>query len=348
MRALVKLDESVGYELKQDYPIDEPVADEAQIKVSAVSICGSDINLWKWNETAKVIAALPFIPGHEAVGVVVKTGPESKVAVGQRVAVENHFYCEDCVLCDEGRGDICMNMSQYGHGKGTTQGGCSQLSNISSKYLYPINSNITDEQACLIEPMGVAHNIIERIDVVGKDVLVIGAGPVGLFCVANAKALGARRVIAADLFDDKLTLAIKMGASDTINVRKVDLGAKVMELTGGNGIERICEASGHAPTLNSSFKWLRKGGKMGIVGLPKDAVKLDNPLPDLVFKSLEIHTVHGRRIFHTWEQCEKLIESGQVVPELTVSHRIPMSQYQQAFDALLKGEACKIIMDPQS
>ena len=80
--------------------------------------------------------------------------PGSKVAVGQRVAVENHFYCEDCVLCDEGRGDICMNMSQYGHGKGTTQGGCSQLSNISSKYLYPINSNITDEQACLIEPMG--------------------------------------------------------------------------------------------------------------------------------------------------------------------------------------------------
>ena len=108
-----------------------------------------------------------------------------------------------------------------------------------------------------IEILGVAHNIIERIDVAGKDILVIGAGPVGLFCVANARALGAKRVIAADLFEDKLTLAKKMGASDTINVREVDLGKKVMELTSGNGIERICEASGHAPTLNASFKVLR-------------------------------------------------------------------------------------------
>merc|ERR1719370_1533953 len=121
-----------------------------------------------------------------------------------------------------------------------------------------------------------------------------------------------------------------------------------MELTNGNGIERICEASGYAGTLNSSFKWLRKGGKMGIVGLPKDAVKLDNPLPDLVFKSLEIHTVHGRRIFHTWEECEQLISSGKVVPEITVSHRIPMSNFHEAFDVLLKGKACKIILDPQA
>ena len=133
-----------------------------------MSICGSDINLWKWNDTAKVIAALPFIPGHEAVGIVVKNGPESTLQIGQRVAVENHFYCSNCVLCDENRGDICMKMSQYGHGKGTTQGGCSQLSNVSSKYLYPITTDISDEQACLIEPMGVAHNIIERIDVQNK------------------------------------------------------------------------------------------------------------------------------------------------------------------------------------
>ena len=127
--------------------------------------------------------------------------------------------------------------------------------------------------------LGVAHNIIERIDVRGKEVLVIGAGPVGLFCVTVAKAIGAKRVIAADLFPEKLELAKKMGADVTINVREVNLGEKVMELTSGNGIERICEASGHAPTLNASFKWLRKGGKMGIVGLPKDTVKLDNPLP---------------------------------------------------------------------
>lgn len=95
--------------------------DECQIKVTAVSVCGSDINLWKWNDVARTIASLPFIPGHEAVGVVVKCGPEATHKLGQRVAVENHFYCENCVMCDAGRGDICNKMKQYGHGKGTTQ-----------------------------------------------------------------------------------------------------------------------------------------------------------------------------------------------------------------------------------
>ena len=108
--------------------------------------------------------------------------------------------------------------------------------------------------------------------------LVIGCGPVGLFAVACAKALGAKEIIAADLFADKLSLASQMGATKTLNVRNVDLGSEIMKITSGNGIERICEASGHAPTLNASFKWLRKGGKMGIVGLPKDTVKFDNPL----------------------------------------------------------------------
>ena len=107
---------------------------------------------------------------------------------------------------------------------------------------------------------------------------VIGCGPVGLFAVACAKALGAKEIIAADLFADKLSLASQMGATKTLNVRNVDLGSEIMKITSGNGIERICEASGHAPTLNASFKWLRKGGKMGIVGLPKDTVKFDNPL----------------------------------------------------------------------
>ena len=136
-------------------------------------------------------------------------------------------------------------------------------------------------KACLIEPMGVAHNIIERIDVANKNILVIGCGPVGLFCISNARALGAKSIIAADMFPDKLDLAKQMGASVTINVRNSDLGEEIMKITNQNGIERICEASGHAATLNKSFKWLRKGGKMGIVGLPKDNVVFENPLPGI-------------------------------------------------------------------
>ena len=161
------------------------------------------------------------------------------------------------------------------------------------------------------------------------------------------KALGARQVIAADIVEAKLKLAREMGADGGINSASDDLGKVIMQLTNGNGVERVCEASGHAPTLNQSFKWLRKGGKVGIVGIPKGSVQFDNPLTDLVFKSLEIHTVHGRRIFHSWAACEQLIASGQVKPELTVSHRLPMTDFESAYEILLSGKACKIILDPQ-
>jgi len=345
---LIKRDPVEGFEFDENCPIDEPVGDECQIKVTAVSVCGSDINLWKWNDVARTIASLPFIPGHEAVGVVVKSGPEATHKLGQRVAVENHFYCENCVMCDAGRGDICNKMKQYGHGKGTTQGGCSELSNVSSKYLYPLNSSISDEQACLIEPMGVAHNILERIDIVDQDILIIGCGPVGLLAIACARGMGAKRIYAADVIPEKLEFAEKMGADQVIDVTKADLHETMMKATNGDGIARICEISGHAPTLAKCLKYLRKGGKLGLVGLPKSAVTFDDPLPDLIFKSLEIHSVHGRKIFHTWEQCEKLIESGRVKPEMTVSHRIPMSDFKTAYDALLSGRACKIIMNPQA
>ena len=160
--------------------------------------------------------------------------------------------------------------------------------------------------------------------------LVIGCGPVGLLSIACAKALGADRVIAADLFENKLKLAVEMGADETINCKNDSLAESIMKMTSGRGIERICEASGHSKTLGDCFSWLRKGGKIGIVGIPKDPVEIKNPLPgrsitgcidsnfrsylDLVFKSLEVHTVHGRRIFHSWEECEKLIHSGLVKP----------------------------------
>ena len=174
-----------------------------------------------------------------------------------------------------------------------------------SKFCYKLTSHITDEQACLIEPMGVAHNVLERIDVQGKELLVIGCGPgmsqlikslsfadeffmltfnilVGLLTCSVGKALGASRVIAVDVKSECLDLAVKMGADIAVNPTKVSLGDEIMKMTNQNGVQRIVEASGHAPTLSQCLKWLRKGGKLGIVGIPKGEVKFENPLPGIL------------------------------------------------------------------
>nr|CAB3266482.1 sorbitol dehydrogenase-like [Phallusia mammillata] len=351
MTTLVKRTEEEGYEIEQA-PTPQPTEDEVLIRVTKVAICGSDINLYKWNDVAKVIAALPFTPGHEATGIVVAKGSEVKrLEIGDRIAVENHFYCGDCYQCKINRGDICSKMSQYGHGKGTIHGGCSQYSILSEKYCYKLVHNISDVEAVLLEPMGVAHNAIERLEVKGERVLVIGCGPVGLLAVACAKALGATEVIAADILPARLELAKKMGANIVINSR--DGGTnhvkeEIMRITGGDGIGRICEASGAAMMLNGCFSYLRKGGRVTILGLPKQPLHVENVLQDIVFKSLTICTVHGRRIFHTWEECERLIAEKKVDAKVVVSHDLPMSKYKDAFQSLLSGQACKIVMDPQT
>ncbi|XP_076822977.1 L-threonine 3-dehydrogenase-like isoform X1 [Clavelina lepadiformis] len=350
MVCLQKTTASKGYQcMKIQTPF--PVNDEVLIKIKKVAICGSDINLYMWNETAKVIAALPFIPGHEATGIVVRKGPDVKnLNVGDRIAVENHFFCGKCFQCKEDRGDICASLNQYGHGKGTIHGGCCEYSVVSEKYCYRLQYGISDVAAVLLEPMGVAHNAIERLEVDGEAVLVIGCGPVGLFAVSCAKALGATKVFAVDVLEERLDLARKMGANETFNSKEggsQKVKEEIMKITSGVGIGRICEASGAASMLNGCFSYLRKGGRITLVGLPKKPLHVENVLQDILFKSLNLNTVHGRRIFHTWEECEKLIADGKVDPLPVVSHQLPISKFEEAFKALLSGNACKIIMDPQ-
>jgi len=346
MKALMKEAEVESYSMVT-IPVPEPVGDEVLIRVDAVSICGSDIALYKWTETAKVIAEVPFVPGHEYTGTVVKLGPESNLKIGDRIAVENHMFCGDCYQCKTDRGDICQKMSQYGHGKGTQYGGFSQYTAVNTKYAYKIEGDISVGDAVLMEPMGVAHNAMERLEPSGEAVLIIGAGAIGLFGCSIAKAMGATKVLIVDIDEKRLGLAKTMGADVTIDSTKQDLKEVIMAETGGDGIGRVCEMSGAAMMVNSMFKLLRKGGSVVMVGLPKQPMHIDDVLPDIVFKSLQLRTVHGRRIFHTWEETEKLLAAGKIRTEPVISHRIPMSQFEEAFTALFSGQACKIVIDPQ-
>jgi len=346
MRALRKSSPTPGYTLVEE-KVPCPEGDDVLIKVEKVAICGSDIALYTWNEVAQVIATVPFIPGHEAMGTVVATGPEATVKVGAKVAVENHFYCGTCYTCKDGRGDICARMDQYGHGRGTEHGGFSEYSLVSSKYCYVFKTDITPLQGVLMEPLGVAHNGVESIDVAGHQVLVIGAGPIGLLAAQCATALGASKVILADINPARLSLARSMGDYVTIDTSKEDLAVRVGDLTDGCGVSRLVEASGAPSMVNSCFSLLRKGAKLVLIGLPKSAIHIENPLQNVIFKSITLTTVHGRRIFHTWEECERLISEKKVDPTVIVSHEFPMTRWQEAFDTLMSGSACKIVVDTQ-
>jgi len=276
----------------------------------------------------------------------VQAGPDAKLQVGDRVAVENHFYCGACYLCQTNRGDICQNMGQYGHGRKTKQGGCSEYSIIEDKYCYKLKSGISFESAALLEPLGVAHNAMEQLQVEGEAVLIIGAGAIGILACSVSKAMGATRVLIADPNPSRLELASSMGADRCINVKDEDLAQVIREETNGNGIGRICEMSGAATMVNSMFSLLRKAGHVVMVGLPKSPLHIENPLADIVFKSLTLKTIHGRRIFHTWEASEQLVAQGKVDISKVITHRIPMSQFEEAFDVLFKGVGVKIVLDP--
>ncbi|KAK0046199.1 L-threonine 3-dehydrogenase [Biomphalaria pfeifferi] len=325
MKALVKKQEGPSYSYVE-IEVPEPGDGEVLIRVDAVAICGSDIALYNWDNVARVIATVPFIPGHECAGTVVKCGPNADIPLGTKVGVENHFFCGSCYQCLNEDGAICLNMGQYGHGKKTQHGDA--------------------EQIAMLEPLGVAHNAIERLHVRGQDILVIGCGPVGLMAQAVAKALGAKRVVAVDVEDSKLELAKTIGADVTVNSKQTDLKQFIAEFTNGVGMDRVCECSGASAMVNASCSFLRKGGYIGLVGLPKQPLHVENVLQDIIFKALTLKTVHGRLIFHTWEQSEALVADGKINVKAVISHRFPMSQFEEAFKTLFSGEACKIVIDP--
>jgi len=299
---------------------------------------------------AKVIAKLPFTPGHECSGQVVALGPNcpKSVVIGARVGVENHYYCGTCFQCTNKKIDqrhICQKMGQFGHGKQTVYGGFSEYTIVPARYLYVLKTDLDPKLTCLLEPFGVAHHACEEVEVAKDTLLITGTGAIGLCCVSVAKAMGASKIIVSDVVNEKLAIAQKMGADVIINSKDNDLVAKVLEATGGDGVGAWIECSG-APVQNAGLKSLRKGGRVLMLGLPKGALSFDTPLPDFVFKSITLKTIHGRKIFHTWQQAEKLLSKGKCDISPIISHEFSLDDWQEAFKALLSGNAIKILVDP--
>lgn len=345
--ALVKENKEKSYTYT-DLPEPRPGEGELLVRPIKVGLCGSDIHFYEWTSVADVIGTIPFTPGHEMVAEIQEVGegvPE-EYAVGKRVCVENHFFCGKCYQCNHNMKHICQNMEQFGHGKGTPYGGLSQATILPAKYAYLLKTDISNEEAVLLEPFGVAHQAVESINVKDETVLVLGCGPVGLFSAGIAKCMGASRVIAVDVMPNRLEKAKVMGADVVINSKTENLKERVYQLTDGVGVGCLFEATGVPQVVNNCFELLRKGSSIVLIGLPKGPVHIENPVPNLIWKSITLKTVHGRKIFHTWEKSEMMMHRKELPVMEAISHDFALKDFEEAFQILIKGTGCKVLISP--
>jgi threonine 3-dehydrogenase len=343
MMAVVKTRREPGYDYMR-VPRPQPRAMEVLLRVQKAAICGTDILLYQWTALAQsIVRGLPFIPGHECCAEVVEVGTDVRdIKPGDKVCAETHIPCGRCYQCTHGLQHICQNLVLFGH---HVDGCFAEYAMIPASSVYRLKSGLEPHIACLLEPFGVSVRAVEEAAPQGDTLVVTGCGPIGLFAIAVARQAGATKIIAAEVNPFRLDLARKMGADVVVNVGEADLGKVVFDETDRQGAGRIIEASGNPNIVNSCFSYLRKGGTIVLVGNPKGPVEIRNVMTDLMHKELTLKTIHGRRMYETWEKAEALLANGDVDISQVITHTFPLTRIDEALRAILNGQACKVILE---
>ncbi|WP_417900499.1 L-threonine 3-dehydrogenase [Bacillus haimaensis] len=342
MKAIVKHHRGYGAEL-QMVDIPQIKEDEVLIKVKATSICGTDVHIYTWDEWSESRVNPPYVFGHEFAGEIVEVGSKvTNVALGDQVSAETHIVCYECPQCLTGDYHICKNTKIIGV---DTHGCFAEYVALPAVNVWKNPKDMPYDVASVQEPMGNAVHTVLAGDVAGKTVAVIGCGPIGIMAVGVAKAAGASQVIAIDLNEYRLDLATKMGATTVINAKENNPVDLVMELTDGNGVDVICEMSGHPIAMNQGFKMVTNGGRVSILSLPVRPVELDIT-NDIVFKGVTVQGITGRKMYTTWQQVSRLLKSGQVDVKPMITHHFPLEDFEKGFDLMISGQCGKVVLQP--
>jgi len=343
MHAIVKAGEGPGVEWRR-VPVPDPGPDEVLVRVRASAVCGTDLHIAQWNAWARNAGIrLPLVMGHEFCGEVVGTGSRVRaLKPGAYVAGETHLPCGACYQCRNGLQHICGNLRLFG----IHRDGCfAEYATIPEQCAYPVPVTIPPRIAAMLEPLGTSLRAVLEMDVSGGSVVVIGCGPIGLFAIASARALGASRIIGLDVREERLGLARKVGCGLMLDPLHTDVTARILEATDGVGADAIIEASGNAAALESAFRFLRKGGRCALIGLPSVPVRL-NLGPDVIFKEATIVGIHGREMFRTWTRMQELLSSGLLNVDPVATHEMPLSEAAEGLALLERGEGGKVILVP--
>jgi len=339
MRALVKAKPERGIWLED---IDKPTVghNDVLIRVKRTAICGTDIHIYQWDDWASKTIPVPLAVGHEFYGEVVECGVEVKgFNIGDRVSAEGHVTCDVCRNCRAGRRHLCMNTVGVGVNRA---GAFADYLCVPAFNVFKLPDAISDEMASILDPLGNATHTALSFDLVGEDVLITGAGPIGIMAVAIAKYAGARHVVITDINDYRLDLARKMGASVALNVTSGSLDQTMTDLGMEEGFDVGMEMSGNPSAFRDMLRTMHHGGKIALLGIPAEEMAID--WNQVIFKGLVLKGVYGREMFETWYKMSSMLQSGLNV-EPIITHRFPLEDYEEAFQLMESGQSGKIILN---
>ncbi|MEM9580682.1 MAG: L-threonine 3-dehydrogenase [Pseudomonadota bacterium] len=339
MKALVKARPETGLWMQQ-VPVPEPGPSDVLIKVKKSAICGTDVHIYKWDDWSAKTVPVPMVVGHEFCGEIVDCGKAAvKYKIGQRVAGEGHVVCGTCRNCRAGRGHLCRNTMGVGVNR---PGAFAQYLCLPESNVVPIPDDIPDEIAAIFDPFGNAVHTALSFDLVGEDVLVTGAGPIGIMGALVAQRVGARKVVITDISPYRIDLARKMGVQHVVNAADADLSDVMAEIGMTEGFDVGLEMSGAAPAMRDMIDKMNNGGKIALLGIAPTEFAVD--WNQIIFKMLNVKGIYGREMFETWYKMIALVQSGLDLSGL-ITHRIGIDDFQSGFDAMLSGNAGKVVMD---
>ncbi len=339
MKALAKLKAEEGIWMT-NVPQPELGHNDIMIKIRKTAICGTDVHIYNWDEWSQKTIPVPMVVGHEYVGEVVAIGQEVKgFNIGDRVSGEGHITCGHCRNCRGGRTHLCRNTVGVGVNR---PGSFAEYLVIPAFNAFKIPDNISDELAAIFDPFGNAVHTALSFDLVGEDVLVSGAGPIGIMAAAVCKHVGARHVVITDVNEYRLDLARKMGVTRAVNVNKENLNDVMAELGMTEGFDVGLEMSGALPAFRALLNSMNHGGRIAMLGIPPSDMSID--WNQVIFKGLFIKGIYGREMFETWYKMAALIQSGLDLTPI-ITHRFSIDEFQQGFDAMRSGKSGKVILN---
>ena len=315
-------------------------AADVLIKVKKAAICGTDLHIYNWDKWAQATIPVPMVVGHEYVGVIEAVGRDvHALKIGQRVSGEGHIVCGFCRNCRAGCAHLCRNTKGVGVNR---PGAFADYVAIPASNAYLIPDSVPDEIAAILDPLGNAVHTALSFDLVGEDVLITGAGPIGLMAIPVCRHAGARKIVITDVNDYRLSLARQMGATRAVRADKEALRDVMAEIDMHEGFDVGLEMSGNPRALRDMIEAMNHGGKIALLGILADEAAVD--WNKVIFKGLTLKGIYGREMYETWYKMLAMLQSGLDVSKV-ITHRLPMAEFEAGFAALNAGTACKVVMD---
>jgi len=339
MKALVKKEAREGLWL-EEVPEPEPGINDVLIKIKRTAICGTDMHIYNWDAWAQKSIPVPMVVGHEFVGEIVDVGANViDFRPGQIVSGEGHVVCGRCRNCMAGRRHLCNQTSGIGVDR---PGAFAEYLALPVSNVWEHTPGIDLDIASLFDPFGNAVHTALQFDLLGEDILITGAGPIGAMAAAVCRHAGARHVVITDVIDSRLELAATLGATRTVNVSRESIDDVQKQLGMAEGFDVGLEMSGNPQAFNDLIDSMCHGGKISILGIPSQNTAID--WNKVIFNMLTLKGIYGREMYETWYKMSVMIDSGLDISPV-ITHRLPYTEYQRGFDVMNSGEASKVILN---